>query len=222
MYYWDGFNWGIDDPRKYYAINDFYTQVRVMLGSDSDPIVSNQALRFWPPAQNPDHPSGYILHQLLEGMIGTYGSVSYNLYPNPSEAADETGDGHVKNKTFDNTFTEDEKALLRSGQIKSQITEFGWQPQAIESCYSQHEVWLAFAPTPAATQTPDKSGCNTQSHVDHRFEQDVDYLLRNETNGAESVNVWIARGWNPFADGITQDLTPTPWPWFSTYQQSNP
>lgn len=225
LYYWDGFAWGIGDFRKYYAINDFYTQVRLILANDSDPVVRNASLRFWPPAQNPDWPNpetGHILHQLLEGMIDTYGSVSYNLYPDLRNRADETDDGHVKNKTFDNTFTEDEKAQLRSEQIRSQITEFGWQPQAIGICYSQHDVWLAFAPTPAATQTPDKTSCNSPDHVDHRFEQDIDYLLRNETNGAESVNVWISRGWNPFADGITQDLTPTPWPWFATYQQSNP
>jgi len=220
-YYWTGFT----DYRMYYAINDFYTEVKDLLKLDQDPVLSQ--VTFWPPAMNPDWPINRVLFGLLDRMVSTYGLVSYNLYPYPArDAKDRSVDvlptptgtvtgimlGHLRNRTYDLDFTPEQQAKLDSRTIRSQITEFGWQPGSIAICYGQDETWLAVPLPPLPPQT-----CSSKDVLSHRFEEDVNYLLTSDQlHGAESVNVWIMRGWNRYADGINQEGTPTTW--FSLYR----
>lgn len=215
IYYWNG----IDDDRMYFAIKDYYTQVRDILKADAEFRTGGHFadVMFWTPAMNPDHPTDEITYDLVAGMVTDYNRVSYNVYPNLHDSDSVDSEGHIQNKTFLEKFSATQRPLLELGSIKSQITELGWQPQRIKICYSQHDTWQA-----TATPPRDPNVCNTSDHMNHTFASDVDYFIKNQRHGAESINVWIARGWNPYADGIKQDSTPAAWPWFSTYQQSLP
>ena len=90
------------------------------------------------------------------------------------------------------------------------ITEFGWSPGSTQACgFTQNTTWPMNGPF-----RPGKDG-----HT-HRFESDINYFLANERHKAQSVDVWIVKGWDAAADGITS--TGTVLQWLHYFQWSSP
>jgi hypothetical protein len=233
------------DYRLYQAINDWYWTIRTIIKNNaqygtcnpSDPgctyLRNNQT--FWAPPLNPG--LGYKLldnrlsrYKYLAGMLTQFTCgyaidpnkrcVSYHLYPAPSKRDAMWGWG-IRNNTFDwmNTTWQDG---INNGTIRSMITEFGWDPGAMSVCgYTQDSVWQN-------NQNPD---CRSADGAPHRFAYtpddppyyyagDIYTIQRYYRRKAETIVVWLTKGWNNAADGL--DSTGSPKDWFTKYQQSTP
>jgi len=234
------YNWdGQSDIQLYVAISAYYKQLWESMPSDIKARINDHSLTLWSPPMDPNGPT--YMYDYMTAMINTYQNVSYNVYPHPARNGDPQGVdtlspipgasyGHLRNRTFDISFGPTLKSRMDvSGDLKSQIVEFGWEPGAMGICNSyftptpngfqfngQDSTW----PTPVNYPTPDN--CKSTDGLPHRFEQDLDYFLRSsQRHNAESVTVWIIYGsGGPYADGVNQQGTPTNW--FTYYQQSNP
>jgi hypothetical protein len=127
------------DPQFYQAIADFYKEVAVGLGTYKN-------VEFWPPPMAPTYIILYEYgneYQYLEAMVNAYGPraatrFSYHAYPYPG--GDSVFGKGIRNDTFDwfptafqcrvdSTawfFCPDELGQQPGGDIRSQISEMGW------------------------------------------------------------------------------------------------
>jgi len=211
------FDWtGLDDYRFYQAINTFYTDAWWSINyykTNCNPVPGNNcqylsSYTFWTPPLAETYvviPYGHKPYDYLEGMIYLYGNLSYHAYPAPWHSG---VNGGVNNPVWPR-LTTNLQTSITNRNLRSQITEFGWDPGNMRDCrLGQYSTW------------PTTGDCPAQDNRTHTFDNDINYFLANERHNAEAVCVFISRGWSDKAEGVYYDGTVRPW--FSSYQLSSP
>lgn len=231
----------VNDYRFYQAINLWYKAVRDRLQvyittcNPSDAACTNfrksDGITLWTPPMNPGFSyanlsNGANRNVYLRPMINDYKCpynlttttcFSYHAYPVPNDPG--PFGGGIRNDTYDHFYWSLQQQIdgtFEGLHTRSEITEWGWDPGEMIYCrYTQDQN-----PWPANGTCPTTDGNN------HYFEDDIAYFRDYYRHGADTMTVWLTRGWHDpadpdpnahRADGVHSDGSLTTW--FMRYQQ---
>jgi len=165
--------------------------------------------------------NGNNFYDYLEGMISTYGLMTYHTYPAPNYDA---ANGGVTNNSWNKEFSGSTWLTqgINNGTIRTMITEFGWNPG---------QMGLSICNLNEYSQWPNTGACAANDGYVHTFENDINSFITSpgQLHGANVVAVWIERG-GPYKDGNGNRLPDADGldyygntrPWFHNYQFSSP
>jgi hypothetical protein len=202
------------DSARLHAIGDFYWDSRLTINNykttHPDPNVRynlTNNIDIWTPPMAAYYTllsGNNNMYDVLNPMIQQYPCTtpgtttkkcfSYHTYPTPNGYGP-YGTG-IRNNAWD-WFSASLKTSTDNGQVRSQITEFGWDPGQLGICgYTQNSRWRGqYDPG-----NPDP--CDAKNGQDHYFENDINLFISTYLHGAETINVWLVRGWSNASDGL--------------------